>query len=98
MKSYKKLDTVEVTNESGKAKRYMKELDIRGARLQFKLCCKRIPTVKFNYKNKKDYIQQKWTCEGCVRKTQLGKLKEAWTPRSISKDVNHTRTLDQKSI
>ena len=49
-------------------------MDLRGARIRFKLRSKMTPTVKTNFKNKKDFIQQKWTCEGCVKKSPNGEV------------------------
>ena len=105
MKSYKKLNTIEVTNESCKAKQYMKEMDIRGARLKFKLRCRMTPTVKSNFKNKKEYIQQKWTCDGCVRKSPTGEVEgnldtqehikgcEAYKDLRLEKNLDSDRDL-----
>ena len=72
MKTYKKLDSLDITNESCKVKNYMQNLDLRGARLRFKLRSKMLPTVKANFKSKKEFIQKNWTCEGCVTQSQSG--------------------------
>ena len=58
MKTYKKLDSLDITNESCKVKNYMQNLDLRGARLRFKLRSRMLPTVKANFKSKKEFIQK----------------------------------------
>ena len=65
MKQYKKLNALELNNETSKVKQYIKDLDLRGARLRFKLRAKMTPTVKANFNNNKAFIKEKWTCEGC---------------------------------
>ena len=32
------------------------------------------PTVKTNFKNKKEFIQLKWTCEGCAQESPNGEI------------------------
>ena len=59
MKQYKKLNALELNNETSKVKQYIKDLDLRGARLRFKLRAKMTPTVKANFKNNKAFIKEK---------------------------------------
>ena len=74
MKSYKKLSSLNASKESCSIKKYMKEMDLRGARIRFKLRSKMTPTVKTNFKNKKEFIQLKWTCEGCAQESPNGEI------------------------
>ena len=61
------MNSLDVTNETPNVKDYLKEMDLRGARLRFKLRSKMTPTVKSNFKNDKKFKQQKWSCEGCSK-------------------------------
>ena len=74
MEGYKKLNSLDLTNETSDVKDYIKDMDLHGARLRFKLRAKLTPTVKSNFKNDKKFMQQKWNCVGFTKLSPKGEV------------------------
>ena len=62
---YKKINHENVSNDSFKMKDYFKTLNIRQARLQFKINSKMTPKVAANFHRNPQYREIDYMCVGC---------------------------------
>ena len=65
MSRYKKITPDDYKSESCEVQPYIKALNIKDARLRFKLRAKMTPSVKMNFMSDPVYSNNLWTCEGC---------------------------------
>ena len=65
IKSYKKLNSNDFENQDFCQQTYLKQMDVRKARLYFKIRTQMTPTVKMNFKNNLTFKSQLWMCDGC---------------------------------
>ena len=65
MKEYKKLDINEAKKEKFETKKYLKEMTLADARMNFALRCKMTRTIQMNFKGDPRYRENKWKCVGC---------------------------------
>ena len=102
MKSYKKIDAEDYTNESCKIHPYLKALNSKDARMRFKLRAKMTPTVKMNLMSDPAFSENLWTCDGCPEVNILDRRRdtqshiltcEGYSDLRINKDLDSDKGL-----
>ena len=67
-RTYKKVDIGKCTNERFGMKSYLKTMNVSMARMHHRISYFQIPSFRMDYKNKKQYREEKWLCPQCVIK------------------------------
>ena len=75
MKSYKKLDHYQLSEECYEVKKYIKNMPIDKARMNMSIRAQMCRTVQKNFSNDKAYAANLWTCIHCPAVDSMAHLK-----------------------
>ena len=63
MKTYKKLNHKELSNEEYEVKPYIKNLSLKKSRTMIRYRCQMLRSVKFNFQGDGNYAKENWLCQ-----------------------------------
>ena len=99
MSKYKKIKADDYKSESCQIQSYMKTLNIKDARMRFKIRAQMTPTVQMNFMSDPVFTENLWSCQGCpgtdaCRDTQTHILTcEGYSDLRINKNLDSDKGL-----
>ena len=66
MKHYKKINHEAKANEEFGLKSYLKDMNLKNARMKFAMETEMVEKIKFNFMNNPQYEKQNWSCDYCL--------------------------------